>query len=152
MNIKTLSQKLNYPKLKIKEIENIINSSIPDKTLENDKTLVGIELELENISLGDWEYYYDTNKKNALDLMKYWKIVQDGSLRNGIEFVTDPLVGNNIIKGLDCLDYLVEYVNPTNNLKISMGERTSLHVHLNVLDLTIEQLKNLVIILEIFPR
>lgn len=152
MNVKTLSQKLNYPDLKIKEIENIINSSIPDKTLENDKTLVGIELELENISIEDWENYYNTYKKNALDLVKYWGIIQDGSLRNGIEFVTDPLSGNNIIKGLDCLDYLVEYVNPTNNLKISMGERTSLHVHLNVLDLTIEQLKNLVYVYIIFER
>jgi len=64
-----------------------------------------------------------------------WKIITDNSLRgNGYEFVSPPK------KKKDITDFLQEGYETTKLVKWSNSRRTSVHIHTNVADLTVEQL------------
>ena len=97
--------------------------------------LVGIEIEVENIPY-PYQFQY------------YWKGKQDGSLRNhGIEYTSIPLRTEQVEYALDHWNkYIKENNNPT------FSQRTSLHVHLNVQNMTWDEIENLVLLYVIFER
>lgn len=90
---------------------------------------VGIEVEVEN---------YRVRHQQA-DASKLWSTHQDGSLRNnGVEFVSLPVDGVNILKAVNALwDNMPDY---------SFSQRTSVHVHVNIRKLSYEQLAGLLAI------
>lgn len=79
-----------------------------------------------------------------------WQKHADGSLRNGIEYVTAP----ELIDGKNynfCLSTLQKYIDK-NRKKIIDSERTGTHVHFNALTFTAEQLINVLFHLYIFEE
>lgn len=92
---------------------------------------VGIEVELENLTDG-------------LDYrMKYWRTTTDGSLRdNGLEFIfKQPMGGVDVVNAAhELTDFIKKHEIP-----IQLSERTSVHVHLDVRDLNVEQMFNLIV-------
>ena len=100
-----------------------INPRFP---FQDTKTLVGIEVEVENVT------HIDPNIP-----LCFWQIDEDGSLRNhGKEFKTYALP---IKYAQLALEQLFRGLNPD----IDFSSRTSIHVHLNVQGLTINQLLTL---------
>ena len=87
---------------------------------------VGIEIEVEGNDL-------------PYEMEGVWKIEPDGSLRGGLEYVyrvPQPL--SKVEESLDFLNYKFE----ENNAKPSFSFRTSVHVHVNCLDLEYNHLLN----------
>lgn len=115
-----------------------LEKTLPPRTIPvlSPDELVGIEIEMENI-------------RNPFNPEYYWKYKQDGSLRNkGAEFASIPLMGNQIEYALKYLKHNLEvYQNEPN-----FSSRTSVHVHLNVRDMTWEEVRALVILYCIFER
>lgn len=96
-------------------------------------TNLGVEIELENIS----------NHIPSRDFLRYWKIVDDGSLRdNGAEFVFKaPLGGLDVVHALQELEQFIT----TNDITPQLSDRTSVHVHMDIRDITTEQLFNIIL-------
>lgn len=87
------------------------------------KTLVGIEVEVENILT------IDPNLT-----LGFWKIDEDGSLRNnGREFISYPISSNYI---QPALVHLFQCLNKD----IDFSKRTSIHIHLNARTFDLENL------------
>lgn len=83
------------------------------------------------------------------NLGNYWKVIGDGSLRNsGVEFISDPIWGEDINNALDTMQKLVEQSGNTP----SFSKRTSVHIHLDVRTLDTVQLFNLLALVIIFER
>lgn len=94
----------------------------------------GIEIEVENIG------------GRIPIIPQIWQIKGDGSLRNdGREFVSSPLKGDNIVKALE---YAFRYIPP----EAHFSPRTSIHVHINVLDLTVEEAFNFLLLYLLFEK
>lgn len=90
----------------------------------NPKTFIGVEVEVENV------LKIDPN----LTLM-FWSVKEDGSLRNrGKEFVTPGVLSVNYLEPA-----LVQLFRSLNN-DIDFSHRTSIHFHLDVRQLTLQQL------------
>lgn len=89
------------------------------------KEYLGIEVELERWNVG------------RLPPQPWWSATSDGSLRNsGIEYVfRQPLFGQDIISAVN---WLWEHIEERN-----CSSRCGIHVHLNVTDLSCEQLTKL---------
>ena len=97
--------------------------------------LIGIEVEVENVP-------------NYISLDYYWKSKHDGSLRNnGCEFTSIPLRAYQVPYALD---YLWKQMCQENDPDFS--PRTSIHIHLNVRDMTVDQIKVLTLLYSIFER
>ena len=80
---------------------------------------------------------------------KGWNIVEDGSLRDGLEAVTaGPQRYEDLPQLLDNLNAAFAKINFTP----VFGYRTSLHVHMNVHDMTLRELINLFILYSLFER
>ena len=92
-------------------------------------SLVGVEFELEGMN----RFRVDDPEFAA-----YWKIVEDGSLRDGgKEFVLSrPFAGADLDKALSLFD---KHVSKSGH-DIKISDRTSVHVHIDVRDLTFAQL------------
>lgn len=106
-------------------------------------TLVGVEVELENIS-------HRIPNDGDREQLKYWDIIEDGSLRDhGIEFVfTTPLAGKDLVAALSELESFIT----DNKVKPRLSDRTSDHIHVDVRDLTEKQYLLFNIIYLIFER
>lgn len=91
---------------------------------------VGIEVELEDVA-----------HKIQRDPFKYWRVTEDGSLRdNGLEFVfRAPLAGIDVVKAVIELEDAMSVIKP------QISERTSVHVHLDVRDMSPSQLFSLLV-------
>lgn len=105
----------------------------------------GTEIELESFR---FKSYFDTTS------MKYWRYTEDGSLRplngTGGEFkFKTPLAGNDIILALKELDFLKKksFREPP-----TFSERTGNHYHINVTNISTEELANVVINFIIFEN
>lgn len=99
-------------------------------------SFVGIEVEVESLQ----DYQGD---------FVYWVDKEDGSLRNnGREYVTHPIPANLVPYALLELQEFLDDVNP----KHSFSTRTSVHVHLNVRDMTFKQLHALSIVYLLFEK
>ncbi len=115
-------------------VEMIMSGGCDDSKLFNSYDFIGLELELENT----------TSNRLFKFVSPYFQAVPDGSLKyKGIELrFKKALNGSNIIKALDLLkkgitDFKVKpYVE---------GNRGSTHIHLNVSDLSVQQLFNIVL-------
>lgn len=88
------------------------------------KDKIGLEVELESVPMDDVRF-------------KFLSKVHDGSLRDGgVEFVfRNPLCGTDLKSALDELETYLSL-----NDVITYGERTSVHVHVDIRDLTTRQL------------
>lgn len=106
--------------------------------------LYGVELEIENCN-EDWN-------------TAGFKVVTDGSLRNGgLEFVSSPMTYSNMAYALETffnknkpVEIKDDHHNTTDDSNYS--DRTSIHVHTNVNDLTLKQLMGLCLIYEVFEK
>jgi len=107
-------------------------SSIP---LSEKNTYIGIEVETENV------------RAFISDHSPYWKITEDGSLRNnGREFVSVPIKAFRVENALTSLfKYQI-------NQDIEFTERTSIHIHMNVRTMTLEQLKTMILLYLVFEK
>jgi len=107
----------------------------PEKMVDNN-VLLGIEIEVENM-------------KKSLPIVEfYWNVKDDNSLRNnGLEFTSTPLRAKQV-------EYALDYYNKvaTANNKPDYSNRTSVHVHINVRDLTLDQIKNFVLLYALFEK
>lgn len=105
--------------------------------------LVGVEVEVEGLDV-------ELQRHIPLGFGKYWNLVHDGSLRNGgVEFVLkNPLSGKDLVDSLINLERRIkeEGWNP------KMSDNTSVHVHLDVRNLSRDELRNLVILYTIFEK
>lgn len=91
----------------------------------NPPFMCGIEIEVENC-------------RDAINDNGYWGVKADGSLRNnGIEFVSRPLIGAAIDEAVN------HFWDKELRDNWSFSQRTSIHVHVNAMDMTFEQLSSL---------
>jgi len=105
---------------------------------------MGLEIEVENVIFRDDNIstiFRENLESSDILPSLFFKAVEDGSLRNyGLEFVSKPgLTGQEILAGLDLLFNQTKLFRYT----FDTSHRTSIHVHVNVLDLTYLQLKRL---------
>jgi len=128
----------DLPRLKSRE-PNIIayeetNPFTPIYPIVDKNTYLGIEVEVENVK---------TFKGPSL----YWDMINDHSLRdNGREFITPPLRAHRVERALNLL------FNTLINPDVSFSQRTSIHVHMNIRTLTLQQLQNLILVYLIFEN
>jgi hypothetical protein len=120
----------NYPKLNV----NNAKIAIPDNTQNfsmYNAPLVGIEVEVENV-------------RNHVNIEHSWTVNTDGSLRNsGLEFISLPTKPELIESAINHLfDKLPKEAH--------FSPRTSIHVHMNVRELTLAQIYNIVILYQCF--
>lgn len=98
--------------------------------------LVGIEVEAENF----------TGLDNSFDVTKCWRVSEDGSLRNsGVEFISLPMPARVVKSALELLFSSIPEDHP-----LDFSKRTSIHIHMNVLDDTYEELLNLIMLYVVF--
>jgi len=97
-------------------------------------TYIGVEVELEHVD------YYDKHLSNSV-----WKAMNDGSLKErGKEFVTRPIR----FKFLEIeLMRLYEVI-----LAHKVTDRCSTHVHMNVRDMSLYQLRNFIALYMVFEK
>lgn len=102
-------------------------------------SLVGVEIELENMN----GFNVDSRTFHS-----FWRETEDGSLRGGgKEYVLSrPFAGKDLEKALNLFD---KHVAKSGH-RISVSERTSVHVHIDVRELTHQQVTRLVCIYAIF--
>jgi len=102
-------------------------------------SLVGVEVELEGLP---------GFKVNDAEFESYWNMVDDGSLRNGgREFVlARPFAGADLEKALNLFDEHVAH----SGRDIDISDRTSVHVHIDIRELTFHQLTKFVCLYTIF--
>ena len=90
--------------------------------------IAGVELEIESFS----DAMYPGS----------WHIEEDGSLRNnGMEVISSPLRISDLVEGFKYVHRESSFRKP----KEKFSDRTSIHVHINCLDLTQEQTKSMVL-------
>ena len=100
--------------------------------------LVGIEVELENAC---------TDFLLLSKEPKWWSQVPENSLRDdGIEIVTPPILGEDIISAIAELEELIEKINPT------ISERCGLHVHVDFTKDSLQTLFRFLVLYLIFEK
>lgn len=114
------------------KISELVGKKLDQFKVQSDRdrpsdTAVGIEIEVENLQETGYNF-------------KLWDTVHDGSIVNGVEFVSKPVWGTAIKDALDEMRVLFKEHDPY------LSFRTSVHVHVNALDMTPEQLEHFVIL------
>lgn len=130
--------------------------------LISSNNFVGIEVEIENVryhfqsdspskpKLQYFEWIDPGVKLNAID--KHWSIVKDNSLRYGSEFIFNgPKKGREIIEALTQLQMFFDTYKSQGEGPIA-SDRCSVHCHLDVRDLTGQELDNLIMVYILFER
>jgi len=103
--------------------------------------IIGLELEVENICSDDW---CESNIGNY-----FWWYTEDGSLRdNGKEFISKPLKVSQVPYAFYHLKTLMDVFNE----EPSFTNRTSLHVHVNILDISFTELLTVIILYYIYEN
>lgn len=103
-----------------------IASSVP--MYQTPKFIAGTELEIEAVMGGNWA--------------AGWQKTTDGSLRNeGAEFISPPLETKALVDGFKQIHATFQKYNDFPKF----SERTSIHVHVNCLDLTQQQVRAIVL-------
>ena len=98
--------------------------------------LIGIEVEVERVA----------DKICSDECPAGWTITEDGSLRNnGLEFVSKPFMSKYVHS---MVLRLAEYLPSS----CEFSSRTSVHVHFNVLDMTVDELKTAMALYVVFER
>jgi hypothetical protein len=105
--------------------------------MESQKLMVGMECEIESIA------QYNTEVNST------WMITTDGSLRNhGLEFISKPATveqAKTLFKNLHA-GIQFKPINPP------FSERTSIHVHANCANLTLDQTRNVILMYALFEE
>lgn len=132
---------IKYPTLQLrKTVHNAFEKARKYEQVEEivqDECIFGIEIEMENVP-------------NPVTPTAYWTPKTDGSLRNhGIEYVSIPMRPDQIELSLV---HLKESLSTVVGNAPDFNPRTSVHVHLNVRDLTQDQLYVLVLLYCIFEK
>lgn len=115
------------------KLEDVFGTHLPDPRTpaqdpEYSNNLFGIEVELENA--------------NGLVGGRYWTVKEDNSLRNGGR----ELVLRVPVAGYDLRAALNEFGMLVSDEPVSTGMRTSMHVHMDVRDMTIQQIAQLIVL------
>jgi hypothetical protein len=98
-------------------------------------SFVGIEVEVEGIDRGM--------------VLHYWGDKEDGSLRNnGVEYVTPPIRATEVPQALHELSKQIKAKNP----RYDFSARTSVHVHVNVRDMTLQEVGAMSVLYLLFER
>jgi hypothetical protein len=151
---------MNFGKAIQKEKEGFLYKE--DNSLILNNQGVGVELEIENIKYSfsrdhvpeipvSSRFYSDYNDKLP-SLGGFWKVVKDGSLREGTEFVfSGPLVGANITAALSSMTAFLSAFR-ANRKPAKITDRCSVHVHLDVRDLDDKELCNLILLYILVER
>ena len=128
------------------------------------RCIIGVEVELENMKEASHFASHGVPRRNNNEFFSidsdgggvlfgtgYWNVKSDGSLRdNGVEFVTKKLFGKDLSVALDELnEYLDAEVDPECGIP---SDRCSVHVHLDVTDLTKNEYARLLIDYAIFEN
>ena len=133
-NLNRISKYFNLPTLK----QAALTEALKEEDASWAKTikmaapmfLFGMEVEVENVP----------DPVIRCQKQPYWTITTDNSLRDyGFEFITPPLRADQFEGALKQLNYSLP-----NNCRFT--PRTSVHVHMNVRDLNIEQINSLILI------
>jgi hypothetical protein len=134
-----LSEFMGYTPLT--DYSKAIMSAVKDKDklslpMVENETYVGIEVEVERI--------FTTANVSVSGDVTLFKNIEDGSLRNsGREFVSIPIKGETIPVSLQALELLL--TKHSECVGHEFSDRTSVHVHMNVRDMTPQQIKSLII-------
>jgi hypothetical protein len=121
-----------------------------EKLVDN-STAIGIEIELEHFS---------NHKFKGGKALAYWYQVNDGSLKlDGVEFVSgrklagsyNPVTGVNIINALEEIKEHFKY-NIDRGYSPSLSKRTSVHIHMDVRDMTFREVYRLVVLYMTFEK
>jgi hypothetical protein len=106
----------------------------------------GLELEVEGI--------YQVHHDVAELISPYWKVVNDGSLRNhGREFVmTGPQNGVDLENAIKILDEALNFCKEDSHNRVKYNWRTSLHVHHDCTKLTIKEIGSIVLTYLVFEK
>jgi len=116
----------------------------------DNSTFIGVEIELENVGNFGSSYFRDSS---------FWSIVGEGSLRNsGREYVMQvklkheyvPICGKDVVTALDFFDSVVKKYIDNEGITPKATDRTSIHIHIDVRDLSKEQLVSFIILYTIF--
>jgi hypothetical protein len=114
---------------------------VSDVLRQQDVFIAGVECEIEAVA-------------NPLNF-KGFTVTQDGSLRNkhapkghGHEFISFPLVKEDLFYAFDSLHQQLKYYEGED----PFSARTSTHVHVNVLHLSLEQVKQLLLLYALFEE
>ena len=134
----TIAKMVQLPRLKVFDQElasweetNLYKNKYP---IVDKNTYIGIEVETENV-------------KRFNQHSPYWRMIEDGSLRNsGREFITPP------IRAWRVEHALVQLFDHELNSDIEFSERTSIHIHMNVRTLTVPQLETLIMAYLVFEK
>lgn len=114
-----------------------------DTKLVDSDTFVGIECEIEGVNRISFKQHLNTF---------FWRVTTDGSLRNGCEPVfSKPLKGANVTAALSSFDEAVA-AREASGQPIELSRRTSMHVHIDVRDLSTEEIHDLIAIYMLFER
>ena len=119
-------------------------SVVPSKKLVSDD-LIGVEIELE------WLHGLPMKGVRPSSYNKYWSIVKDGSLRGegSAEFIlSQPLAGRDLVRSLINFEKTVS----DNDWEPDFSDRTSVHIHVDVRDMTKDEVRNFIILYTIFER
>lgn len=136
----------------------LANSKAMQRVLANDipaeffmqappiETYMGLEIEIENVQMynGAMTLFNEGIMEPTVPSTYIFKMVEDGSLRNnGWEFVSKVgLIGQQILAGVINLFGSPKVLAWD---KLHASPRTSIHVHVNVLDMTVGQLRKLML-------
>jgi hypothetical protein len=127
--------------------EDVLEYATSDKLINNSKS-IGVELELESIPVSR-SGYNSLFEETAGSL---WDKITDSSLRDGAEFIFKrPLKGKNIINAINKFDVFIrEY--ELSYQEITLSDRCSTHIHLDMREETAETICNLVLFYILFER
>lgn len=110
------------------------NWGVKEQKTKESKYLFGMEIEVERTKAPD----------TALD---FWNYTADNSLRNnGVEFITHPL---RLEQFPAALIEINQYLDKTGN---DFSTRTSVHIHMNVRDMVIEDIYKLILIYVVLEK
>lgn len=114
-----------------------------DSEIKSQGFIAGTELEIEDIhgapGVSEGEMIAVSNYFPQMGDIP-WKFTKDGSLRGaGLEFISAPLDVRELVEGFRGIH--TKLVHPNKN---PFSERTSIHVHVNCLDMEMDIVKNMV--------
>lgn len=118
--------------------------SIP---IVNPASFVGLEFEVEMFP----SLVSIMGVKLSKEFSLFWNTEIDESLRNGIEFISNPIRGDEYKAALILLEGIFEKAKNGGDPQFTNG-RTSVHVHVDVRSLTIQQLVSFSLLYSIFEK
>lgn len=124
----------------------------PSPRIADNDTFVGVEIELENLG------HFGSTWSQEMCSNGLWNVTKDGSLRNhGLEFIMSagdgqPLKGGDITRAMFRFKKVFLLYEEAGNEPPICSPRTSVHIHIDVRDLEVQQLKKLFLLYAVFEE